>query len=215
MKEVEITAQTEQEAVEQALKELNITRERAEISDVREDSESGSVTVKVKAIESEDSDVSPIAKSILETLLDKAGVDASVEILTAETVIPDEDAGSGVVYNIRGNDLGILIGRKGQTLTSLQYLIRLIVAHRTGIYAPIVLDVNDYRRRRFDALKSMALKVAEQVKEKKMPFSLEPMPAFDRRIVHLVLADDPIVTTQSVGNGEDRKVVVVLREPED
>lgn len=169
----------------------------------------------MELVESEDTDVSQITKSILETLLDKMSVNAEVDIITAEAIIPDEDAGSGIVYNIKGEDLGMLIGRRGQTLTNLQYLVRLIVAHRTGVYAPVVLDVNDYRRRRFTALKSMALKVADQVKEKKMPFSLEPMPAFDRRIVHLVLADDPVVTTQSIGAGDDRKVVIVLREPED
>ncbi len=119
---------------------------------------------------------------------------------------------AGLVFDIRGDNLGILIGRRGQTLACLQYLLRLIVADKTKTFVPVVVDVNGYRQRRYQALQALAQRMAEQVKEKRMPFSLEPMTAFERRIIHLALAGHPEVTTQSVGVGESRKVVIVLKE---
>ncbi len=154
------------------------------------------------------------ARQIIRDLLDKMGVEARVEVEESEYVMPNEEGeeGHAQVVNIIGEELGILIGRRGQTLNTLQYLIRLMLAQQEKEFYPVVIDVNNYRQRRYDALCSMAFHMAEQVKEKKMPFSLEPMPAFDRRIVHLILSKHPEVTTQSIGVGEARKVVIVLRE---
>ena len=80
---------------------------------------------------------------------------------------------------------------------------------------PIVIDVEGYKQRRYDALQALALRVAEQVKAKGKPFALEPMPAYERRIIHLTLADHPDVTTESTGEGETRKVVIVPRKQTD
>jgi spoIIIJ-associated protein len=119
---------------------------------------------------------------------------------------------SGMVFDILGEDLGLLIGRHGQTLANFQYLVRILVAQKIGDYLPITIDVNGYRQRRFKALELMARRIADQVRQRRMPYALEPMPPFERRIIHMVLANDNDVTTQSVGLGEERKVVVVLKE---
>jgi spoIIIJ-associated protein len=127
------------------------------------------------------------------------GIDASVTQVDTDPI----------TLNIRGDDLGILIGRRGQTLACLQYIVRLIVSHRSEEWLSIVIDVEDYKQRRYKSLQALAYRMAERVKEKKVPFGLEPMPAYERRIIHLALADHPDVTTQSVGQDEARKVVIV------
>jgi len=150
-----------------------------------------------------------VAKDILEKLLNLMGVSASVTPLSE---FPAEGATGSMTFNVEGEDLGILIGRRGQTLSCLQYLVRLIVGHQTGLWRPITIDVEGYKQRRCNALRDLAWRMAEQVKVKKVPFSLEPMPAFDRRIIHLALVDHPDVTTQSSGEGEARRVVILPKE---
>jgi len=151
-------------------------------------------------------------QQVLSEFLQKMGYGyARVEVLSGDFVMPGEDAGVSTVFNIRGENLGALIGRKNQTLISLQYLLRLMVFGQVDDYVPIIVDVNGTRQKRFRELKGLALRMADQVIAKKMPFALEPMSPFDRRIVHMVLADHPKVTTQSVGAGESRKVIVLLR----
>ena len=107
-----------------------------------------------------------------------------------------------------GDDLGILIGRRGQTLASLQFMVRLIVSHQTKKWVPIVVDIESYRRRRSEKLEALAERLAEQVRERGRPFTLRPMLPYERRIIHLALADYPNVTTESIGEGESRRVVI-------
>ena len=140
------------------------------------------------------------------------GLDADVEYLPDAMLTEESENESGLVFDVLGEDLGLLIGRHGQTLSNFQYLVRILVAQRIHEYLPILVDVNGYRQRRFKALEVLARKTAEQVRVKKMPFSLDPMPAFERRIIHMVLSGDPAVVTQSVGAGGERKVVVVPRD---
>lgn len=140
-----------------------------------------------------------VAEEVLERLLDEMGISASV--MPAAGAAP-------VTLNIGGDDLGILIGRRGQTLACLQHIVRLIVSRETGGWAPVVIDVEGYKQRRYQALEALAYRIAEQVKTRRVPFTLEPMPAYERRIIHLALVDHPGVTTQSVGEGEERKVVI-------
>ena len=116
---------------------------------------------------------------------------------------------SSVGLNIEGEDLGILIGRRGQTMASLQHVVRLIVAHQMQVRMPIVIDVEGYKQRRCEGLRALARRLAEQVKARRMPFTMEPMSAFERRVIHLALADHPDVTTESTGVGETRKVVIL------
>ena len=151
------------------------------------------------------------ARGILEELLSLMGIEASITT-SAEFPIEGE---SGMLsfdsLNIEGEDLGILIGRRGQTLSALQYVVRLIIFQQTQTKLPIIIDVEGYKRRRYDALRDLAWRIAEQVLLKKRPFTLEPMPAFERRIIHLTLANHPDVTTESTGVGEARKVVIMAK----
>lgn len=157
-------------------------------------------------------DTAETARDILETLLDLMGVSTVVTPVAEFTIDEEEGAESTITLDVRGDDPGILIGRRGQTLSCLQYLVRIIVGHQTQEWPPIIIDVEGYKRRRFEALQAMANRIAEQVKTKGVPFALEPMPAFDRRIIHLCLAGHPEVTTQSNGEGEMRKVVIQPRD---
>lgn len=166
-----------------------------------------------EATPEEGSSIAEVAKDILETLLSKMGIAGSVEAQAKPFVQEeDDDATVPLAFNIKGNDLGLLIGRRGHTLSDLQYIVRLIIGHQTKTWASIFIDVEGYRQRRYEALQSLARRMAEQVKATKMPFTLEPMSAYERRIIHLALADNPDVTTQSVGEGEARKVVLLPRE---
>ena len=136
--------------------------------------------------------------------------------LPSKVTISDEftvNSGNGdtasIGLNIEGEDLGILIGRRGQTMVSLQYIVRLIVSHKLDVKMPIVLDVEGYKQRRCEGLRVLAKKLADHVRARSVPFTMEPMPAFERRVVHMALADSAYVTTESVGEGENRKVVIV------
>jgi spoIIIJ-associated protein len=160
-------------------------------------------------------DVTEVAKEVLERLLGLLGVSATVTSLPGFLVEEVAPASPSITLNVEGEDLGILIGRRGQTLSSLQYLVRLIVGHQTKTWLPIVIDVEGYKQRRCNALQSLAWRIAEQVKTTKRAFALEPMPAFDRRIIHLTLATHPDVYTESSGEGEARRVVVLPKVPPD
>ncbi len=170
-------------------------------------------TVRVQLLAEMPEEIEKAAKEALATLLVRLGVEASVASQTKPPVEGNEEAPDVVALDVTGDDLGILIGRRGQTLAALQYIIRLIVTHQAKARVPVVIDVEGYKQRRYGALQALARRMAEQVKERKKPFALEPMLAYERRIVHLALADDPDVTTESVGEGEARKVVIMLREP--
>ncbi|MDD4985054.1 MAG: KH domain-containing protein [Dehalococcoidales bacterium] len=159
------------------------------------------------SISEEETNITDVARSVLETLIEKIGLAASVVLQTNEGV-GEEDAPAPVVVDIEGDDLGILIGRRGQTLACLQFILRLIVGHQTKTWLPIVIDVEGYKQSRFEKLQALACRLAEQVKDRRKPFTLEPMPAYERRVIHLALAEHPDVTTESIGLGEARKVVI-------
>jgi spoIIIJ-associated protein len=105
-----------------------------------------------------------------------------------------------------------LIGRRGQTLSGLQFVVRLIVGNQTKSWVPIIIDVGGYKQRRYRTLQSLARQLAEQVKIREVSSTLEPMTAYERRIIHLTLADDPDISTESIGQGEARRVVISLTE---
>jgi len=156
-----------------------------------------------------DSDITEVAKGILEELLVKLEVAASVVAETGPAA--EEGEAAPITLEIEGDDLGILIGRRGQTLASLQYIVRLIVGNRTQAWLPITVDVEGYKQRRYERLQALAWRLAEQVKTRGTPFTLEPMMAYERRIIHLALVDYPDVTTESIGEGESRRVVIRLK----
>jgi spoIIIJ-associated protein len=160
-----------------------------------------------------DEDAVAISQDILETILEKAGVMAATSYRSDAVVQEAERAPTPIVFDVEGDDLGILIGRRGQTLACLQYIVRLIVGKQLEEAAPpIVIDINGYKQRRYQTLRALAQRVAEEVIANGEPFTLEPMPAYERRIVHLALAENPAVTTESNGIGEDRKVIVIPQD---
>jgi len=149
-----------------------------------------------------------IASQVLADLLGLMELKATVVPSDEFTVTDEEGNASSIGLNIVGDDLGILIGRRGQTLASLQQVVRLVVSRRTDARLPIVLDVEGYKQRRCEGLRVLANRLADQVKSRKVPFTMEPMPAFERRVIHLELADHPDVYTESTGVGDSRKVVI-------
>jgi spoIIIJ-associated protein len=112
------------------------------------------------------------------------------------------------VLDVDGEDLGLLIGRRGQTLSSLQYLLNLICSKKIGKRVALGVDVDGYRRRREESLVSLAQRTASRVRSTGRSVTLEPMPPNERRIIHLTLAEDANVVTVSIGEGESRKVAV-------
>ena len=161
------------------------------------------------SISNKESNMAEVAKGVLEVLLNGMGISATVVQGASPSAEGEGGTEAPITLDIGGEDLGILIGRRGQTLACLQYIVRLIIAHRTKTWVPIIIDVEGYKQRRYQALRALALRMAEQVEVKQAPFALEPMPAYERRIIHLALADHPDVTTQSTGVGEVRKVVIL------
>jgi spoIIIJ-associated protein len=152
-----------------------------------------------------------VGYEVLIQVLKLMGIQAEVEVLAGDE-LADEDEPPPTVLNITGGDLGILIGRRGETLRSLQYLVRLMVSHRLKHWTNLIVDVENYRVRRHHALQSLARRVAERVVQTGRTQALEPMPAYERRLVHIALRNHPQVRTQSVGEGEKRKVTIIPKK---
>ena len=119
-----------------------------------------------------------------------------------------EQADGGVEIQVRGDDVAVLLGRNAELLDALEYLGNRILARSSGDDSKIVFDSGGYRGRREKELRLMAEKAAERVRTSRIPFTFDPMTPNERRIVHLALAEDASVTTESQGNGENRKVTV-------
>ena len=209
MKDLEISAKTVEEAIQQGLEQLGLTREQAEIAVLREGRSgifglgSENALVRVKPLVGlGEQDAVREARGVLEKLLELMGVAAVIK----DIPIPSDEM--PVTLSIEGEDSGILIGHRGQNLAALQYIVKLIAAHRLKRWLPITIDVGDYKRRRYEVLRGVALRWAEQVKRSWHLITLEPMPSDERRIIHLALADHPAVTTESVDEAGKRKVVI-------
>ena len=147
----------------------------------------------------------PLAKEILGTLLRDMGLLAQVEVLPDLT----SDDNRAFVLNILGEDLGVLIGRRGETLRDLEYVTRLMVAQKIGKPAKLLVDVGGYRTLRERVLRELAKRMAERVQANRQPITLEAMPPNERRIVHITLRDHPIVKTHSIGEGDHRRVMIL------
>lgn len=213
MESLEINARTEEEAVEIALEKLGVAREEVEVVVVKKGKarflglgSSEETTVRVTRRQSEETvqEAVTLAKDVLEKLLSLMKVSAAVH--EKETSSPEGE--TRIALDITGDDLGILIGRRGQTLFSLQHLIYLIVSHQMQARVPIIIDVEGYRERRQEALTQLAIRIADSVAASGQSVDLEPMPPNERRIIHLALQDHSVVTTESVGEGEARKVTI-------
>ena len=148
-----------------------------------------------------------LASDHLSQLLAFMEIDGEVSVRSPET--PGDGLGrASAVLDVNGDDLGLLIGRRGTTLAALQYMINLMVSRKMSSRVLISLDIEQYRRRREDSLTGLAQRMADRVRKSGRSLTLEPMPAGERRIVHLALAEDSAVTTGSVGEGDGRKVVI-------
>ena len=139
-------------------------------------------------------------------------LDIPCELSIREPLTAGDGLGSTLaVIDIKGEDLGLLIGRRGDTLLSLQYLVNLIVGRKFPGQGGVTIDVEHYRHRNEERIISLAKRMADRVRETGSPITLEPMSASERRLVHMTFADDPALETNSIGDGDNRKVVISAR----
>ena len=204
-----MTARTVEEAIELALKELDADRDEVEVEVLSRGKVGflgiGAEPAKVRLSRlSGDRNPASLAVETVNRILELAKVDVISTLRAAN----DPDVG-GAIIDLNGNDSGLLIGHRGQTLQSLQLLVNLIVRNKSSESIRVVLDVEGYRERRAASLKDLSIKVAARVVQSGHAVTLEPMSAADRRIIHMSLSDHPGVTTESSGVGEARKVMVM------
>lgn len=220
---VEVSGRTVDEAIGKALEELGADLDQVETEVLSQGSRgilglgAEQARVRVTLVEApgypteeaaEESweareEVSKVAVAVLEDLLRHMGIQATVVARA-----PSDDRSMPVVLDVQGDDLGILIGRQGDTLRDLQYITRLIASRKLQRWVNVVVDVAGYKKRRERVLTELAERMAERVIADGRPLSLEPMPAHERRIVHIALRDHEQVTTESTGEGQRRKVVI-------
>ncbi len=146
-----------------------------------------------------------ITVDVLQHVLRYMNIQATVQVRSTNPL----------TLNIRGinENLGLLIGRRGETLAALQLIVSLIVSHRTKHRMRIIVDAENYRERREENLRSLALRVAQQVRNYRRSIALEAMPPHERRIVHLALSESTDISTESIGEGDERRVVISLKRP--
>ena len=146
-----------------------------------------------------------IAKELMMGLLERMEIDTVLEGFLRE----------GDIYlEVRGDKRGILIGKHGHTLDSLQFLINRMVNKRLKEPVRVILDINDYRKRRADNLKKMAVRLGEKVKTVGHGLTIGPFNAHDRRIIHIALKEDPLLRTESLGEGETKRIKILPKEKE-
>lgn len=150
-------------------------------------------------------------RELLTGLLEHMNLDARVEIVPQSAAEIDDDE-PALVLNIVGDNLGVLIGRQNETLSALEFVTRLMVNQQVRSRTSFVVDVNGYRAKRAESLRKLALRMADQVAQSGRTVALEPMPPAERRIIHLALREHPSVITQSVGEGDRRKVTIVPKK---
>ena len=220
MEDVEASGKTVDEAIAKALQQLGLDRSQVEVEIISEGrtglfglgGENARVLVKPLGAEQVPVESSTIqmAVQLLRRLLELMDIDADVTARAPET--PGDGLGrASAVLDVNGEDLGVLIGRRGSTLAALQYMVNHMVSRQLKSKALVSVDVERYKRRREEALIGLAQRLADKVKASGRTITLEPMPANERRIVHLALASDPQVVTVSLGEGETRKVLISLK----
>lgn len=161
----------------------------------------------VEEPEPEDAQTVQLARDAVEDLLELMEIEADVQARWGEPDAPGRTR--PLLVDITGNDLSILIGRHGDTLDDFQYIVRLILGKELRKSVPLVIDVEGYRARREQTLRRLARRMADQAIDRGRTMALEPMPPNERRIIHVELRDHPKVHTQSVGEGDRRKVTII------
>lgn len=231
MKSIEISARTVAEAVELALAQLGKDRDEVAIAVLESGDAGEEALVRVTVVDDDDeaddaadaasqaganiAAVSATARRILEELLERMDIQAYVTAVTSRVPGQKGEPEDTITLHVEGADeeaMGLLIGRRGETLRSLQFLLNLLVSRRVQKWPQIVVDVGNYRQRRQESLEGLARRMAERVVQTGRSLMLEPMGAYERRIVHLALRDDPAVYTESAGEGENRKVVIFPKQ---
>lgn len=207
MEFIEISAKTVDEAITEALVKLGTTSDKIEYEVIEKGSPGfigigrKDAVIRARKKYTLESDIREFLNQVFDAM------DLEVEILI------DKPEDSNVVnIELKGNDMGVLIGKRGQTLDALQYLTNLAVNKHTENYVKVKIDTEDYRRRRRETLENLARNVAYKVKRTKHPVTLEPMNPFERRVIHSALQNDKFVTTHSEGEEPYRHVVVTLKK---
>jgi spoIIIJ-associated protein len=157
-----------------------------------------------------DDEVLRITQDTVKELLQRMHIEARVESRWGQADGPNKI--QPLFVDVHGKDLSILIGRRGETLSALQYITRLIVGKELKRPVAVLIDVEGYRSRREGQLRRLARRVANQAIETSRTMTLEPMPAFERRIIHIELRENPEVDTLSVGEGNRRKVTIIPKD---
>lgn len=206
MEFIEISARTVDDAITEALIRLGTTSDKVEYEVIEKGSAGilgiGRKDAVIKARKK--NDINDNIREFLDKIFD--AMDLNVEIFI------EREEGSNVVnVELKGDDMGVLIGKRGQTLDSLQYLTNLAVNKHTESYVKVKIDTEDYRKRRRETLENLARNIAYKVKRTKHSVSLEPMNPFERRVIHSALQNDKFVATHSEGDEPYRHVVVTLK----
>lgn len=209
MEQKEYTGKTVNDAITNALIELETTSDKVGYEIISEGSKgvfgigSKPARVKVWLKEEPKKAIDEIVNEFLGKIFNAMDIQAKVSVLLN---------GDNVNIELTGDDMGILIGKRGQTLDSLQYLVSLVVNKYSDSYMRVKVDTENYRERRKATLENLAKNIAFKVKRTKRPVSLEPMNPFERRIIHSALQNDRYVTTKSEGDEPYRHVVVLLKK---
>lgn len=201
----EFTGKTVDDAITSALLTLETTSDKIDYEVVEKGSSGilglGSRPAKIKVtIKSNPED---IAKDFLSKVFESMNM-----IVVIKVEMNDNDMN----INLAGDDMGVLIGKRGQTLDSLQYLLSLVVNKESGTYIRVKIDTENYRERRKETLENLAKNIAFKVKRSKRPVALEPMNPYERRIIHAYLQNDRYITTKSEGDEPFRHVVVLMKK---
>ena len=206
---IEVSAKTVNDAITEACQKLSVTSDKLEYEVVEEGTSGflgiGSKPAVIKA--KVKSSVLDIAKTFLNEVFEAMG-------LTVVITIKYDDIENFMDIDLSGDEMGVLIGKRGQTLDSLQYLTSLVVNKEAENYIRVKVDTENYRKRRKDTLENLAKNIAFKVKRTKRTLSLEPMNPYERRIIHSALQSDKYVTTHSEGEEPFRRVVVTLKNRE-
>ena len=204
-KVVKKAAKTTQEAIDLALAELRLSEDDVIVEVIEEGSKGflglGSKDAVVK-VSAKATDGGKKAEDFLSKIFELTGEEVNVEATTDGDVLR---------VNLSGPDMGIVIGKRGETLDALQHLTSLVVNKGDGNFMKVSLDAENYREKRNEALESLAHKLANKVMRTRRSTTLEPMNAYERRIIHSALQDHETVTTYSIGQGINRKVVIALK----
>ena len=210
MEYIEISAKTVNDAITEACRKLGVTSDKLEY-EVMEEGSTGFLGIGAKpavikaGVKCEKLSCDMVAKRFLNDVF-------AAMNLTVVIDVKFDEADKSMDIDLSGDEMGVLIGKRGQTLDSLQYLVSLVVNKESEDYIRVKVDTENYRQRRKETLENLAKNIAYKVKRTKRAVSLEPMNPYERRIIHSALQGDRYVTTHSEGEEPFRRVVVTLKK---